>query len=123
MKTPNVVTDDVVLGFVVAHPPNGTGPSLLPEMDFLEQGDNSWPSPAVTTSPERTRATRGVKASRWTRQAAVEEVEPPDLEEGEAKVGYSDRGQQEFQRGAPPEITWSQTRLILVASVSPRERQ
>ncbi|XP_052605848.1 5'-AMP-activated protein kinase subunit gamma-3 isoform X1 [Peromyscus californicus insignis] len=82
LKTSSVVTDDVVMGFVVARPSNRTGPSLLPEMDFLEQGENSWPSPAVTTSPERTHATRGVKASRWTRQGAVEEVEPPGLEEG-----------------------------------------
>ena len=40
-------------------------PFLLPEMDFLEQGENSWPSPAVATSSERTCAIRGVKASRW----------------------------------------------------------
>lgn len=63
-------------------------PFLLPEMDFLEQGENSWPAPAVaTTSPERTCAIRGVKASRWTRQEAVEEAEPPGLGEGEVKVG------------------------------------
>lgn len=57
-------------------------------MDFLEQGENSWSSPAVDTSSERTCAIRGVKAARWTRQEAVEEAEPPGLGEGEAKVGY-----------------------------------
>lgn len=61
-------------------------PFLLPEMDFLEQGENSWPSPAVATSSERTCAIRGVKASRWTRQEAIEEAEPPGLGEGEVKV-------------------------------------
>ncbi|XP_021054285.1 5'-AMP-activated protein kinase subunit gamma-3 [Mus pahari] len=52
------------------------------EMDFLEQGENSWPSPAVATSSERACAIRGVKASRWTRQETVEEAEPPGLGEG-----------------------------------------
>ncbi|OBS60577.1 hypothetical protein A6R68_08282, partial [Neotoma lepida] len=36
----------------------------------------------MITSPERTHATRGIKASRWTRQEAVEEVEPPGSGEG-----------------------------------------
>lgn len=73
---------------VVAPPTNQTGPFILPEMNFLERGENSWLSPAVATSPERTCAPRGVKASRWTRQEAVEEAEPPGLGEGEAKVSY-----------------------------------
>lgn len=64
---------------------------LLPEMDFLEQGENSWSSSAVDTSSERTCAVRGVKAARWTRQEAVEEAEPPGLGEGEAKGGYGAR--------------------------------
>lgn len=77
--------------FVAAPSTNQTGPFVLPEMNFLERRENSWLSPAVATSPERTRAPRGVKASRWTRQEAVEEAEPPGLGEGEAKVSYSDR--------------------------------
>nr|XP_012595735.1 5'-AMP-activated protein kinase subunit gamma-3 isoform X1 [Microcebus murinus] len=53
------------------------------EMSFLEQGDStSWPSPAVTTSSERIRGKRRAKASRWTRQEAIEEGEPPGLGEG-----------------------------------------
>ncbi|XP_027797664.2 5'-AMP-activated protein kinase subunit gamma-3 [Marmota flaviventris] len=53
------------------------------EMSFLEQGDSSsWPSPAMTTSSEIIHGKRGAKASRWTRQEAMEEGEPPDLEEG-----------------------------------------
>nr|XP_004662981.2 5'-AMP-activated protein kinase subunit gamma-3 [Jaculus jaculus] len=54
-----------------------------PEMSFLDQGDStSWPPPAVTTSSKRIHGKRGVKASRWTRQEAVEEREPPGLGEG-----------------------------------------
>ncbi|XP_036714660.1 5'-AMP-activated protein kinase subunit gamma-3 isoform X3 [Balaenoptera musculus] len=62
----------------------GTGaPFPLPEMSFLEQGDStSWPSPAMTTSSERSHGEQGTKASRWTRQEDVEEGEPPDLGEG-----------------------------------------
>ncbi|XP_036714659.1 5'-AMP-activated protein kinase subunit gamma-3 isoform X2 [Balaenoptera musculus] len=53
------------------------------EMSFLEQGDStSWPSPAMTTSSERSHGEQGTKASRWTRQEDVEEGEPPDLGEG-----------------------------------------
>ncbi|KAM7104373.1 5'-AMP-activated protein kinase subunit gamma-3 isoform 1-T2 [Molossus nigricans] len=53
------------------------------EMNFLEQGDNtSWPSPALTASSERSHGKRGAKASRWTRQKAVEEEDLPDLGEG-----------------------------------------
>ncbi|XP_017651791.1 5'-AMP-activated protein kinase subunit gamma-3 isoform X3 [Nannospalax galili] len=53
------------------------------EMNFLQQEESaSWSSPAVATSSERIYANRGVKASRWTRQEAVEEGEPPGLEEG-----------------------------------------
>nr|KAF6497232.1 protein kinase AMP-activated non-catalytic subunit gamma 3 [Rousettus aegyptiacus] len=53
------------------------------EMSFLEQGDStSWPSLAMTTSSERSHGKRGAKASRWTRQEAVEEEEVPDLGEG-----------------------------------------
>ncbi|ELK17199.1 5'-AMP-activated protein kinase subunit gamma-3 [Pteropus alecto] len=53
------------------------------EMSFLEQGDStSWPSPAMTTSSERSHGKWGDKASRWTRQEAVEEEEEPDLGEG-----------------------------------------
>uniref|UniRef100_A0A8C6QQQ5 Protein kinase, AMP-activated, gamma 3 non-catalytic subunit n=1 Tax=Nannospalax galili TaxID=1026970 RepID=A0A8C6QQQ5_NANGA len=52
-------------------------------MNFLQQEESaSWSSPAVATSSERIYANRGVKASRWTRQEAVEEGEPPGLEEG-----------------------------------------
>ncbi|XP_068400530.1 5'-AMP-activated protein kinase subunit gamma-3 isoform X2 [Eschrichtius robustus] len=62
----------------------GTGaPFPLPEMSFLEQGDStSWPSPAMTTSSERSHGEQRTKASRWTRQEDVEEGEPPDLGEG-----------------------------------------
>ncbi|KAL2775118.1 5'-AMP-activated protein kinase subunit gamma-3 [Daubentonia madagascariensis] len=53
------------------------------EMSFLEQGDStSWSSPAMTSSPERIHRKRRAKASRWTRQEAVEEGEPPGLGEG-----------------------------------------
>lgn len=97
LKASNIVVNDIVLGFVVA-PTNQTDP-FLPEMNFLEQGENSWPSPAVATSSERACAARLVKASRWTRQEAVEEAEPPGLGEGEAKVSSGDRGQQEFRSG------------------------
>lgn len=68
-------------------------------MNFLEQRENSWLSPAVATSPERTRAPRGGKASRWTRQEAVEEAEPPGLGEGEAKVSYGDRDSRDARVG------------------------
>ncbi|XP_054441625.1 5'-AMP-activated protein kinase subunit gamma-3 isoform X2 [Pteronotus mesoamericanus] len=55
-----------------------------PEMSFLGQGDStSWPSPAMTASSERSHGKRGAKASRWTRQEAVEEEDLPGLgEEG-----------------------------------------
>ncbi|XP_008057053.1 5'-AMP-activated protein kinase subunit gamma-3 [Carlito syrichta] len=53
------------------------------EMSFVEQGESTpWPSPAVTTSSESIRGKRRAKASRWTRQEAVEEGEPPGLGEG-----------------------------------------
>ncbi|XP_069323079.1 5'-AMP-activated protein kinase subunit gamma-3 [Eulemur rufifrons] len=53
------------------------------EMSFLEQGDStSWPSPAVTTSSERICGKQRAKASRWTRQEAMEEGEPPGPGEG-----------------------------------------
>ncbi|XP_047578617.1 5'-AMP-activated protein kinase subunit gamma-3 isoform X3 [Lutra lutra] len=46
------------------------------EMSFLEQGENtSWPSPAMSTGSERSHGKQGTKASRWTRQEAVEERE------------------------------------------------
>ncbi|KAL6082152.1 hypothetical protein STEG23_027327 [Scotinomys teguina] len=79
------------------------GPFLLPEMDFLEQGENSWPPPAVTASPERSRATRGIKASRWTRQEAVEEVEPPGLGEGvqSRPAAESTRQEATFPKSTP----------------------
>lgn len=80
-----------VLSFVVTPPTNQTVP-FLPERNFLEQQENSWSSPAVATSSERACAARVVKASRWTRQEAVEEAEPPGLGEGEAKVSYGNRG-------------------------------
>ncbi|XP_006168714.1 5'-AMP-activated protein kinase subunit gamma-3 [Tupaia chinensis] len=52
-------------------------------MNCLEQGDStSWPAPAMTTSSERIRGKRRAKASRWTRQEAVEEGEPPGPGEG-----------------------------------------
>ncbi|PNJ36582.1 PRKAG3 isoform 6, partial [Pongo abelii] len=54
------------------------GGSEHQEMSFLEQeNSSSWPSPAVTSSSERIRGKRRAKASRWTRQKAVEEGEPP----------------------------------------------
>lgn len=66
---------------------------LLPEMSFLEQGDStSWPSPAMTTSSERSHGKQGAKASRWTRQEAVEEEEVPGLGEGEAKASFGEMG-------------------------------
>lgn len=71
-------------------------PFLLPDMNFLEQGESAWPSPAVATSSERTHVIQDGKASRWTRQEAVEEAEPPGLGQGEVKVSYGDREQQEF---------------------------
>ncbi|CAO2625008.1 5'-AMP-activated protein kinase subunit gamma-3 [Lemmus lemmus] len=73
------------------------------EMNFLEQGENSWLLPAVATSPERTRATRGVKASRWTRQKAVEEAEPPGLGEGaqSGPAAESTRQEATFPKATP----------------------
>ncbi|XP_066201151.1 5'-AMP-activated protein kinase subunit gamma-3 isoform X1 [Saccopteryx leptura] len=63
--------------------PEPQGPSPLPEMSFLEQGDRaSWSSLAMTTSSERSHGKRGAKASRWTRQEAVEEEDLPGPEEG-----------------------------------------
>ncbi|KAF6362025.1 protein kinase AMP-activated non-catalytic subunit gamma 3 [Rhinolophus ferrumequinum] len=54
------------------------------EMSFLEQGNStSWSSLAMTTSSKRSRGKRGAKASRWTRQEAVEEDELPGLGEDE----------------------------------------
>ncbi|XP_031223858.1 5'-AMP-activated protein kinase subunit gamma-3 isoform X3 [Mastomys coucha] len=78
-------------------------PFLLPEMDFLEQGENSWPSPAVATSSERTCAIRGVKASRWTRQEAIEEAEPPGLGEGAQSRPAAESTRQEatFPKATP----------------------
>ncbi|PNI70830.1 PRKAG3 isoform 3 [Pan troglodytes] len=59
------------------------GGSEHQEMSFLEQeNSSSWPSPAVTSSSERIRGKRRAKASRWTRQKAVEEGEPPGQGEG-----------------------------------------
>ncbi|XP_002712528.1 5'-AMP-activated protein kinase subunit gamma-3 [Oryctolagus cuniculus] len=53
------------------------------EISFLEERDgDSWPSPAVTTSSERLCGKRGTKASRWTKQEAVEKGEPPGVGEG-----------------------------------------
>ncbi|XP_036290467.1 5'-AMP-activated protein kinase subunit gamma-3 [Pipistrellus kuhlii] len=53
------------------------------EMSFLEQGDSApWPSPAGTTLAERSRRRRRARASRWTRQEAVEEEDLPGLGEG-----------------------------------------
>ncbi|XP_012384158.1 5'-AMP-activated protein kinase subunit gamma-3 isoform X2 [Dasypus novemcinctus] len=50
-------------------------------MNFLEQGEStSWP--ALTTSSERIHGKSGAKVSRWTRQEAAEEGEPPGLGEG-----------------------------------------
>ncbi|KAL4688425.1 5'-AMP-activated protein kinase subunit gamma-3 isoform X3 [Rhinopithecus roxellana] len=52
-------------------------------MSFLEQEDSSsWPSPAVTSSSERIRRKRRAKSSRWTRQEAVKEGEPPGQGQG-----------------------------------------
>ncbi|XP_075807255.1 5'-AMP-activated protein kinase subunit gamma-3 isoform X1 [Microtus pennsylvanicus] len=86
-----------------ACPSNQTGPFILPEMSFLEQRENSWFSPAVATSPERTRAPRGVKASRWTRQEAVEEAEPPGLGEGaqSGPAAESTRQEATFPKATP----------------------
>lgn len=39
----------------------------------------------MTTSSERSHGKRGAKASRWTRQEAVEEEEVPDLGEGQGQ--------------------------------------
>ncbi|KAM5326723.1 5'-AMP-activated protein kinase subunit gamma-3 isoform 1-T2 [Glossophaga mutica] len=53
------------------------------ELSFLEQdAGTSWPSPATTSSSERSHGKRGAKASRWTRQEAVEEEDLPGLGEG-----------------------------------------
>ncbi|XP_059559164.1 5'-AMP-activated protein kinase subunit gamma-3 isoform X1 [Myotis daubentonii] len=53
------------------------------EMSLLEQGESTpWPSPATTTSSERSHRKRGAKASGWTRQEAVEEEDLPGLGEG-----------------------------------------
>ncbi|XP_032755473.1 5'-AMP-activated protein kinase subunit gamma-3 [Rattus rattus] len=74
-----------------------------PEMDFLEPEENSWPSPTVATSSERTCAIRGVKASRWTRQEAVEEAEPPGLGEGaqSGPAAESTRQEATFPKATP----------------------
>ncbi|KAL4841162.1 hypothetical protein H8958_021502 [Nasalis larvatus] len=59
------------------------GGSEHQEMSFLEQEDSSsWPSPAVTSSSERIRRKRRAKSSRWTRQEAVKEGEPPGQGQG-----------------------------------------
>ncbi|MBZ3880606.1 5'-AMP-activated protein kinase subunit gamma-3, partial [Sciurus carolinensis] len=61
------------------------------EMSFLEQGDSSsWPSLATTTSSEIIHGKRGAKASRWTRQEAVEEGESSGLEEASAAGSSTD---------------------------------
>ena len=46
----------------------------------------------MTTSSERSHGEQGTKASRWTRQEDVEEGEPPDLGEGEAKASSGEKG-------------------------------
>lgn len=68
-------------------------PFPLPEMSFLEQGDStSWPVMAMTTSSDRSHGKRRAKASRWTRQEAVEEEELPGLGEGKAKASAGRMG-------------------------------
>lgn len=68
-------------------------PFPLPEMSFLEQGQNTpWPSPAMTTGSERSHGKQGAKASRWTRQEALKEGELPGLGEGEAKASSGELG-------------------------------
>ncbi|XP_074220407.1 5'-AMP-activated protein kinase subunit gamma-3 isoform X1 [Camelus bactrianus] len=58
-------------------------PFPLPEMSFLEQGDSSsWPSPAMTTSSERSHGKQGTKVLRWTKQEDAEEGEPQGPGEG-----------------------------------------
>ncbi|XP_014416551.1 5'-AMP-activated protein kinase subunit gamma-3 isoform X1 [Camelus ferus] len=53
------------------------------EMSFLEQGDSSsWPSPAMTTSSERSHGKQGTKVLRWTKQEDAEEGEPQGPGEG-----------------------------------------
>ncbi|XP_012595738.2 5'-AMP-activated protein kinase subunit gamma-3 isoform X2 [Microcebus murinus] len=75
------------------------------EMSFLEQGDSSsWPSPAVTTSSERIRGKRRAKASRWTRQEAIEEGEPPGL--GEASAAGSSTDDAELASEFPAAEAW-----------------
>ncbi|XP_045152926.1 5'-AMP-activated protein kinase subunit gamma-3 [Echinops telfairi] len=52
-------------------------------MSFLEPGESpSWPSPTMATRSDRTRGKQGAKTSRWTRQEAAEEGEPPGRGEG-----------------------------------------
>ncbi|MEJ1272039.1 protein kinase AMP-activated gamma 3 non-catalytic subunit [Cricetulus griseus] len=73
------------------------------ERNFLEQQENSWSSPAVATSSERACAARVVKASRWTRQEAVEEAEPPGLGEGAQSrpAAESTREEATFPKATP----------------------
>ncbi|XP_036885279.1 5'-AMP-activated protein kinase subunit gamma-3 isoform X1 [Sturnira hondurensis] len=59
------------------------GPIPPSELSFLEQGAGTlWPSPATNSSSERSHGKRGAKASRWTRQEAVEEEDLSGLVEG-----------------------------------------
>ncbi|XP_043849288.1 LOW QUALITY PROTEIN: 5'-AMP-activated protein kinase subunit gamma-3, partial [Dromiciops gliroides] len=62
--------------------------------DMVEQSEvnysgdsSSRPLPCMNTSPEKSYEDQGTKASRWTRQEAVEEEDPPFLEEGESPQG------------------------------------
>ncbi|XP_051010033.1 5'-AMP-activated protein kinase subunit gamma-3 [Acomys russatus] len=73
------------------------------EMNFLEQGESSWPPSAVATSSERAHVIRDVKVSRWTRQEAVEEAEPPGLEQGaqSGPAAESDRQEATFPKATP----------------------
>ncbi|XP_035161640.2 5'-AMP-activated protein kinase subunit gamma-3 isoform X2 [Callithrix jacchus] len=81
------------------------GDSEHQEMNFLEQEDStSWPSPAVTSSSERIRGKRRAKASRWTRQEAVEEGEPPGL--GEASAAGSSPDDAELASEFPATEAW-----------------
>ncbi|XP_017712410.1 5'-AMP-activated protein kinase subunit gamma-3 isoform X4 [Rhinopithecus roxellana] len=79
------------------------GPIPLPEMSFLEQEDSSsWPSPAVTSSSERIRRKRRAKSSRWTRQEAVKEGEPP----GQGQATGSSTDEVELATEFPATEAW-----------------
>ncbi|XP_028341648.1 5'-AMP-activated protein kinase subunit gamma-3 isoform X5 [Physeter macrocephalus] len=96
-------------------------PFPLPETSFLEQGDStSWPSPAMTTSSERSHGEQGTKASRGTRQEDVEDGEPPSLGKGlQSRPAAESTG---LEATFPKATPWTQA-APLAGVGSPTEEQ